>query len=109
MIVQLAKDQIWHSQDIPDSFQFLHHTARIKAWSLLSLFFILVLTTSNSAAERIAACSITAAIAMAWLGETSLSAAGYVLHHGILPAATPSRVSSKAHSRSESMHLRRLS
>ena len=60
--------------------------------------FILVLTTLYPAAECIEGCSIRAATAMAWLGEISLFAVGYVLHCGVLPAATPNGVSSKAHS-----------
>lgn len=48
--------------------------------------FTLALTTSNAAAVCIVACSITAAIAMAWLGEYSLSASGFVLHCGVWTA-----------------------
>lgn len=57
---------------------------------------ILALTTLNTAAVGIVACSIIASIAMVWLGEYSLSAAGFVLHCGVLTA-----VSSKAYSEFE--------
>lgn len=48
--------------------------------------FIVALTTSKAAAVCLVACSITAALATAWLGEYSLSAAGFVLNCGVSTA-----------------------
>lgn len=68
--------------------------------------FILALTTSNAAAVCTVACSITAAIAMAWLGEYSLSAAGCVLHCGVLTAECLQKLSQSLNPRYQDLKVR---